>query len=322
MSTDATIQYQYAVSPQNLDYPDSEPFFPPDGDDLISDDGEPLESNRHRIAMNALIDSTTQHLGDRQDYFTGGNMFIYFSSHQVKNRDFRGPDYFVVFDVDGTKSRKNWTIWSEDGRYPDIIVELMSDTTRNIDLNEKKKIYERTFKTPYYFVYDPFDPESLQGWKLDAHQRYQPIQPDERGWLWCELLGVWLGIWEGQICREPPSENCFWLRFYDQEGNLIPLPKELAEAEQQRAEQERQRAEQERQRAEQEQQRAEQERQRAEQEQQRAEQEQQRAEQERQRAEQERQRAEQERQRADEQQRLREELLQKLMDKGINIDEL
>lgn len=32
---------------------DWEPTMPPT--DLIFDDGEPLESNRHRIAMNALI---------------------------------------------------------------------------------------------------------------------------------------------------------------------------------------------------------------------------------------------------------------------------
>jgi hypothetical protein len=26
---------------------------------------------------------------------------------------------------------------------------------------------------------------------------YQPINPDERGWLWCESLGLWLGPWAG-----------------------------------------------------------------------------------------------------------------------------
>ncbi|MFM8004412.1 MAG: DUF874 family protein, partial [Dolichospermum sp.] len=53
----------------------------------------------------------------------------------------------------------------------------------------------------------------------------------------------------------------YWLRWWDQTGNLLPWALELIEEERQRAEQERQRAEQERQRAEQERQRAEQERQ-------------------------------------------------------------
>jgi Uma2 family endonuclease len=73
--------------------------------DLIFDDGEPLESNRHRIAMNALIRSLQQAWADRDDYFTGGNMFVYYSSAQVKNRDFKGPDFFVVLDIDGSYPR-------------------------------------------------------------------------------------------------------------------------------------------------------------------------------------------------------------------------
>ncbi|WP_445928133.1 hypothetical protein [Leptodesmis sp.] len=41
--------------------------------DLIFDDGEPLEANRHRIAMNVLIDSAWQALSDRSNCFTGSN---------------------------------------------------------------------------------------------------------------------------------------------------------------------------------------------------------------------------------------------------------
>ena len=62
--------------------------------DLIFDDGEPLETHRHRIAMNVLIASAHGALTGREDYFTGGNMFVYFSSEQARNRDFRGPDFF------------------------------------------------------------------------------------------------------------------------------------------------------------------------------------------------------------------------------------
>jgi hypothetical protein len=97
------------------------------------------------------------------------------------------------------------------------------------------------FRTQDYFVYNPFEPNSLQGW----HHRdsYQAIAPDERGWLWCESLGLWLGTWEGTIDRETLT----WLRFYDASGALVLLPEE---AEAQRAEAEKLRAEAERLRAE------------------------------------------------------------------------
>lgn len=202
--------------------------------DLIFDDGEPLESPRHRIAMNVLIRSCQQARRERTDFYAGGNMFVYYSRNQAMNRDFRGPDFFVTLEVDGSRERKAWIVWEEDGRYPDVIVELLSPSTEAVDRDAKKRLYERVFKTPDYFIFDPFDPNSLQGWRLQLGRGYQPLQPNSQGWLWCETLELWLGTWEGVIDREPPKGTCHWLRFYDPDGNLVPLPEEQ---ERQRADQ-------------------------------------------------------------------------------------
>jgi hypothetical protein len=152
-------------------------------------------------------------------------MFVYYSSQQAMNRDFRGPDFFAVLDIDGSYPRQGWVVWEEGGRYPDVIVELMSSSTAEVDTGAKKDLYERVFRTRNYFVFDPFDPDSLAGWRLDENLSYQPIMPNEQGWLWCHTLGFWLGTWEGTVDREP----AVWLRFYDEAGNLVPLPEEAAE---------------------------------------------------------------------------------------------
>jgi DNA segregation ATPase FtsK/SpoIIIE-like protein len=208
-------------------------------------------------------------------------MFVYYSRQQAMNRDFRGPDFLAVLGVEPDRARKGWVTWEESGRYPDVIIELLSPSTAAIDRGVKKDLYEQTFRTPDYFVFDPFDPASLAGWRLDLTHGYQPLTPNDRSWLWCETLELWLGIWEGTIDREPSNGSCAWLRFYTPQGDLVLLPEEAA---QQQAEQAQQQAEASQQQAKQAQQQAEQEQQRAEQEQQRAEQEQQRAEQEQQRA--------------------------------------
>lgn len=200
-------------------------FYIPPPTDLPYDDGEPLESNRHRIAMNTLIRSLEQAWSDRTDFFCGGNMFIYFSRAQVRNQDYRGPDFFTVLGVDGNYPRQTWTTWDEGGRYPDVIVKLLSPSTAEADLGTKKNLYEQVFKTPDYFVFDPFAPESLQGWRLDSNLRYQPLVPNEQGWLWSQSLGFWLGTWEGTISRE----TAVWLRFYDTQGQLVLLPEEAAQ---------------------------------------------------------------------------------------------
>ena len=108
-------------------------------------------------------------------------MFIYYSREQAKNRDFRGPDFFTVLEIDGSYPRQGWVVWDEAGPYPDVIVELMSESTATVDTTTKKDLYERTFRTPDYFVYDPFDPNSLQGWHLDLSLGYQPLEPNEQG---------------------------------------------------------------------------------------------------------------------------------------------
>ncbi|MEM9163063.1 MAG: Uma2 family endonuclease [Cyanobacteria bacterium P01_F01_bin.4] len=228
--------------------------------DLIFDDGEPLESNRHRIAMNVLIRSTQQALRGRPDTFVGGNMFVYYSRNQAMNRDFRGPDFLAALGVESDRERQGWVVWEEQGRYPDVIVELLSPSTAAVDKGVKKDLYEQVFKTPDYFVFDPFDPSSLQGWRLDLAHGYQPLSPNERGWLWSETLGLWLGTWEGVINCEPVTGSCQWLRLYDPEGSLVLLPEEAAqqqaEAAQQQAEQAQQQAKQAQQQAEEEKQRA------------------------------------------------------------------
>ena len=232
----SNVELTRESAPPNLE----EEWIPPlPPTDLIFDDGEPLESNRHRIAMNVLIEGIHQAYRGRDDYFSAGNMFVYYSSEQVRNREFKGPDFFVTLNVDGTKERQGWVVWEEAGRYPDAIVELMSPSTAKQDTGKKKDLYEQTFKTRDYFVYDPFDKHSLQGWYLSSNLCYEEIVPDDRGWLWCESLGLWLGIWEGTLTKEKAD----WLRFFDRDGNIILLSQELAEQERERAEQERERAE-------------------------------------------------------------------------------
>jgi Uma2 family endonuclease len=215
---------------------------------LIESDGEPLESDWHVRAIQLLIDVVSYHLRGRDDFYCGGNMFIYYSEKQARNRDYRGPDFFFVQGVPRLPMRPYWAVWDEEGRYPDVIIELLSATTAKVDRTTKKDIYEKTFHTHEYYCYDP-DAQRLEGWRLINH-RYEPIAPNDQGWLWCEELGLWLGPWEGKFQDNPAT----WLRFYDAAGKLGPTfaegAQDEAEAERQRAEAERQRAEAERQRAE------------------------------------------------------------------------
>jgi Uma2 family endonuclease len=138
----------------------------------------------------------------------------YYSPRQRKSENFRGPDFFVVLGTE-RKPPKSWVVWEEEGRYPNVIVEILSPATADTDRGLKKQIYQDIFRTPDYFW---FDPESLEfkGFQLMAGQ-YQELQANEKGWLWSQQLGLYLGIDRSQ------------LRFFTPAGKLVPTPEEAAE---------------------------------------------------------------------------------------------
>ena len=126
----------------------------------------------------------------------------------------------------------------------------------------------------YYGVFDPLQqiqgPDDMKGalvrvWMISP-VGYRELTPPEGlvtvgQSVWLEGVGLGLTLWEGSF-EEAVSR--LWLRWCDQDGQVIPtgaegqaLERQRAEVEQQRAEAEQQRAEAERQRADSEQQRAE-----------------------------------------------------------------
>ncbi|MCP4109929.1 MAG: Uma2 family endonuclease [Desulfobacteraceae bacterium] len=219
--------------------------------DLPGEDGEPMENERERIQISLGIESLDNYWKDRNDFYIGGNMFVYYSLSQAQavteelktpglpKKAFRGPDMFVVLGVDGSYRRQKWVVWEEKGKYPSVIFEFLSPSTRMKDLTEKKRLYEQTFCTREYFCFDYLSPEkygSLSGWRLDNRGQYKAIAPDNRGWLWSEELNLWVGGWSGSILRD----DTVWMRFYTPEGELVMTS---GEQEAQRAEQEAQKAE-------------------------------------------------------------------------------
>src|SRR5439155_21937795 len=187
---------------------------------LPETDGEPLESPWHFAQIALLIDLVHCWFKGRDDYFAGGNMFIYYSWSESKKQDYKGPDFFFVKNVDRKRPREYWAIWDEGGKYPNLIIELLSPTTAVIDKTIKKTLYEQTFRTPEYFWYDQ-ETEDLVGWRL-KEGTYQPIEANDQGWKWSEQLGLWIGKWKGTHM----ALEATWLRFYDRQGQLIPLQAE------------------------------------------------------------------------------------------------
>ena len=277
--------------------PQAKPIqFPPS--EILSDE-PPLETERHLAQIILLLTCLKWWWRERpdspqrDDFYVGANMTIYYSPHQRRSEDFRGPDFFVVLGTQ-YKERKSWVLWEEGGKYPNVIIEMLSETTAKIDRGEKKEIYQEVFRTPEYYWFDPYSLE-FQGFALQSNGTYREMLPDRRGRLWSEQLELYIGIVEEK------------LRFLTVTGEVVPTPSEAAIAEKIKVAQANLQAEVERQRAEVERQRAEEETLRAEAE--------------HRRAEEETLRAEAERQRAEQVERQLERLKQQMQEQGINFNE-
>jgi Uma2 family endonuclease len=196
--------------------------------------------------MHLLIESLKTYWKDSRRYYVSGNMFLHYEPFSKKK--FKGPDFFLVLDVD-TRERKSWVVWQEGYRYPDVIIELLSDSTRKKDRGEKKILYEQTFGTPEYYIYDPFRFE-FEGYRL-TRKGYKTVLPGKDKKIYSPATGLYLTIKDE------------WLRWMTKGGYVLPSPVELAEKAIQRADKAAQHAEKATQRAETEKHRADREKHRA-----------------------------------------------------------
>jgi Uma2 family endonuclease len=199
--------------------------------ELVIEDGIPMDNNLHVIQSSVLSDLVDGVMADRgrEDYFTAGDIFVYYSIEQArdiaKGRPyFRGPDFFLVTGVPPKPVREAWVSWEEGGRLPDLIIEMLSPSTAESDRTVKKDLYACVFRTPEYYLYD-FESEDFEGLRLEG-DAYKPMRRDSQGRYRSDVLGLDIGLWRGVLKRQEAT----WIRFFHPDGRLVPTPEERAEA--------------------------------------------------------------------------------------------
>jgi len=235
----------------------------PTEEDLPDSDDTPVDNEFQILIPNLLRAILSLLWAERIDWFFGVNMGVYYDLEQPAIV----PDGFLSLGVPRRKSnrgRLSYVIWQEQV-VPQLVLEFVSKTAGG-EYDDKMTKYAQ-MGALYYVIYNPDYSRRDKHEPFEVYRLLNGVYGRQSGnRVWMPELELGIGYEQGT--HEGWSRE--WLYWYDQNGNRFPAPENIIEQERQRAEQERQRAEQERQRAEQERQRAEQERQRAEQEQQRA----------------------------------------------------
>lgn len=227
----------------------------PDHTQLPDSDGTFVKNFQEHPQSIILTDSlglVLQQLHPDGNYAIGQDCGIYWRETDPPERGAEAPDWFYVANVppllDG-RYRRSYVLWRE-FMAPLIALEFASgDGTEERDRtplsysgNEVTRpgkfwVYERIIRIPYYGIYE------VANGKLEVYRFvdgfYQLQQPNDRGHYPIWPLGVELGLWHGNY----QNQTQLWLRWWDEQGNLLLTGAERAELESARAEQERQRAE-------------------------------------------------------------------------------
>jgi colicin import membrane protein len=143
-----------------------------------------------------------------------------------------GPDIAVFFDVARRKDWATLNVAAERARLGPV-VEVTSPSTRDNDLDRKPELYERA-GVPLYVIADATEAGPGQRrLRLFAYRRepggYRRVEPDARGRIWIEAVGLWLGVVRDE------EMDCDRLACYDGEtgeevGDYQAISRALEEA--------------------------------------------------------------------------------------------
>jgi hypothetical protein len=216
----------------------------PDHTQLPETDGsfvKNFQEHPQSILLTTSIEPVLRRLHPDGNYCIGQDSGIYWNIEAVQTdtpvRGAESPDWFYVPDVppllDG-RVRRSYVLWKE-FIPPFIVIAFASgngseerDTT---PYTGKFWIYEKFIRPAFYAIY-LVRPGTVELYHLVDGQ-YREVEPDEHGHYPISPLGVKLGIWSGiyQNMQLP------WLRWWDDQGNMLLCAEEREERERQQKEQ-------------------------------------------------------------------------------------
>lgn len=148
----------------------------------------------------------------------------------------KAPDWFYARNVQPLSSqeiRRSYTPNLE-GEVPAIVMEFLS-ASPNDEYSIKPTyppgkwfFYEQVLRVPIYALFEP-TAGLLEVYQLNSSERYQVQQADSNNRYWIEGIGLFLGVWQGTKAER----TGYWLRWWDESGEMLLWGAEMVERERQ-----------------------------------------------------------------------------------------
>jgi len=205
---------------------------------LVTEDDTPVDNifseKQQRLLTETLYTSWPGPPGEERSFIALANVGLFYSVHKPP----LVPDVLVSLDVQlpddlWEKHHRSYFQW-EYGKPPDVVIEIVSNRKGREDARKLDR-YAR-LGIAYYIIYDPnqqLSQDQLRVYEL-RRRAYVPMRQ-----FWLPELGLGLMLWEGVY----EGKEEIWLRWHDEDGQLILTGAEMSARERQQAKQEYQRAE-------------------------------------------------------------------------------
>lgn len=115
------------------------------------------------------------------------------------------PDVAIIPNVRNPKADRGQFVVAEEGTRPRCIIEIVSPSSREGDRVKKVNDYALVGVQEYVYI-DHWTRKGQTVWEVAGYRlhenRYLPMLPDEDGALYCETLGLRIGVEAGQVWLE------------------------------------------------------------------------------------------------------------------------
>ena len=182
------------------------------------------ELTPHHIAVKLAIESLDYHLEKSgQEYLCAGNVLLYDLPGQ--RRRFLSPDIILFLTPPPGGQARVYKAW--EGDMPDLVAEVLSDSTLTKDLGDKKARYAQLGIAEYWIFAPPEfhveDLPALQGFRLGRYG-YEPIAP-----VAAQVKGYAADLYPSAVLGASWGEdrNALLRLFSPLENDWCPLSKEV-----------------------------------------------------------------------------------------------
>lgn len=145
----------------------------------------------------------------------------------------KAPDWAYIPKITVPRSEviRSYTPYKQ-GDIPLVVIEFLSDSDGREYSNKptyppgKWFFYEQILKVPNYIIFNP-ENGALEIYRLGKSGHYNLEKLDKNNRYWLTQMDLLIGVWEGK----KENREGYWLRWWDQSGNLLLWGNELVEQE-------------------------------------------------------------------------------------------